>query len=44
MMSQTMFSYFVDRRLRQATGHLNRPLSGITVLLLGDFDTAHHFF
>lgn len=33
MMGQTMFSW-VDRRLRQATGHLNQPLGQITFLCL----------
>ena len=28
---------WVDKRLRQATGKLNDPLGGISVMLLGDF-------
>ena len=28
---------WVDKRLRQATGKLNEPLGGISVMLLGDF-------
>ena len=28
---------WVDKRLRQATGKLNKPLGGISVMLLGDF-------
>ena len=53
MMGQKMFSW-VDRYLRQATGKLEQPFGGISVILFGDFaqlppvcDTplyAPHFF
>ena len=36
MMGQKMFSW-VDRRLRQATGKLEQPFGGISVIMFGDF-------
>ena len=36
MLGQKTFSW-VDKRLRQATGALNEPLGGISLLLFGDF-------
>ena len=36
MMGQRMFAW-VDRRLRQTTGCLDKPLGGISVVLFGDF-------
>lgn len=35
-MGQCMFAW-VNRRLRQATGCLDKPLGGISVMLFGDF-------
>ena len=36
MLGQTTFAW-VDKRLRQATGELDQPLGGISVILFGDF-------
>ena len=36
MLGQRML-YWVDKRLRQATGHLNVCLGGVSVILIGDF-------
>ena len=36
MLGQRMMSW-VDKRLRQATGHLEQPLGGFSVILIGDF-------
>ena len=36
MLGQVMFAW-VDKRLRQATGKLDQPLGGISVILFGDF-------
>ena len=36
MLGQRMMAW-VDKRLRQATGHLDKPLGGISVILIGDF-------
>ena len=36
MMGQRMMAV-IDKRLRQATAHLDTPLGGLSVLLLGDF-------
>ena len=36
MLGQTTFAW-VDKCLRQATGKLDQPLGGISVILFGDF-------
>ena len=36
MLGQRMMSW-VDKRLRQATGHLEQPLGGFSLILIGDF-------
>ena len=36
MLGQNMMAW-VDKRLRQATTHLDKPFGGISVILIGDF-------